>query len=192
MWHEAVSKRSKADLISTFYSFFKYHRDRENIIIWLDNCASQNKNWSLFTFLVRMVNSDKISAKYITFNYFEPGHTFMSADSFHHQVELSMKRKAKIYDFDDFVGAVASACKGNVEVKEMKYNDFFKWNNFTSQQKLKKLGHNRPYLADMVQVVAERGKFFLGYRNSFNEPIKPLDFLMPKAMKKKAVTKKCY
>ncbi|KAK4873128.1 hypothetical protein RN001_015157 [Aquatica leii] len=189
VWHEAISKRSKEDLISTFYAFFKWHRDATNIIIWLDNCGSQNKNWTLFTFLIRIINSEEISAKSIILNYFEPGHTFMSADSFHHQVELSMKKKQKIYDFDDFSDAVGSACKGNVEVKKMEHNDFYKWKNLTSQQKLKQSSNNnRPYLSDIVQIMAERGKFTLQYKNHFNEEsTKTLDFLMKKAMKKKEI-----
>lgn len=186
VWHEAISKRSKEDLISTFYAFLKLHRDAQSIIIWMDNCASQNKNWTMLTFLVRMINSHEISANTITFNYFEPGHTFMSADSFHHQVELVMKARQKIYDFDDFADAVGSACKGNVIVKKMNYNDFYNWENFTSLGKLNKTGKDRPYLSDMVQIVAERGKTTLKYRNSFNEPsLQTLDFLQNKAMKKK-------
>lgn len=44
LWHECVSGRKKEDLVSTFHAFLLHMRDRENIIIWLDNCAGQNKN----------------------------------------------------------------------------------------------------------------------------------------------------
>lgn len=189
VWHEAISKRSKEDLISAFNAFFQFYRDASHIIMWLDNCASQNKNWTMFTFLVRIINSNEIAATTITLNYFEPGHTFMSADSFHHQVELSMKRKQKIYDFEDFTEAVANSCSGKVNVKKMEHFDFFKWQNFTSQQKLNKCENGRPYLSDIVKVVAERGKFTLQYHNDFDEAPKTLDFLMNKKMKKKEILK---
>ena len=42
----------------------------------------------------------------ITLKYFEPGHTFMSADSFHHQVEQKMQKKKRLEDFQDFVDIV--------------------------------------------------------------------------------------
>lgn len=113
-----------------------------------------------------MVNCNEIKVEKITFNYFEPGHTFMSADSFHHQVELSLEKKQKVYDFNDFVDAVKSSCKGNVDVKEMNFNDFYEWKNFTSQMKLKKNLDNRPYLSDMVQIVADRGQLILRYKKS--------------------------
>ncbi|XP_050309760.1 uncharacterized protein LOC126745797 [Anthonomus grandis grandis] len=185
VWHEGISKRFKKDIISTFHAFLKFNRDANNIIIWMDNCASQNKNWTLLTFLVKMIKSNEIQANKITFNYFEPGHTFMSADSFHHQIELSMKRKQKIYDFSDFLDAVGSSCKGNVDVKAMNFNDFYVWKNMTSQTKLKKYLENRPYLSDMVQVVAEHGQYTLKYKKSFTGEFYVLDFLMNKAMKKK-------
>lgn len=72
-------------------------------------------------FLVYIVNSDEIEADEIILKYFEPGHTFMSADSFHHQVEKSMKARGKIYNFDDFCSSVEGANSGNVKVTAMKF-----------------------------------------------------------------------
>lgn len=34
VWHEAISKRSKEDIISSFYAFLKFHRDCKEVIIW--------------------------------------------------------------------------------------------------------------------------------------------------------------
>lgn len=68
LWHEGISGRDKEDIVSCFYSFLKRHRDAKEITIWLDNCASQNKNWCLLTFLVRMINSDEISSTDIYLN----------------------------------------------------------------------------------------------------------------------------
>lgn len=95
IWHEAVSGRSKYDIISTFYRFILNLRDVESVTIWLDNCAAQNKNWALFSFFIYIINSDLVSLQTLNIKYFQSGHTFMSSDSFHHQVELSLKRKKK-------------------------------------------------------------------------------------------------
>lgn len=40
------------------------------------------------------------------------------ADSFHHQVELSLKHQKKTYDFDDIAEAVGAANKRNVDLKK--------------------------------------------------------------------------
>ena len=50
----------------------------------------------------------------------------MSADSFYHQVELSLEKKGKV-DFDDFVDAVQKAQKSKTEVKIMSHLDYYKW-----------------------------------------------------------------
>lgn len=69
------------------------------------------------SFIVNMVNSELTSTETIIVKYFEPGHTFMSADHFHHQVEMSMKNK-KIYDYDDFIDAVKNS---NAKKKLLSY-----------------------------------------------------------------------
>jgi len=123
LWHEGIAGRAKEEIISIFYSFFLHFRDTKHLILWVDNCAGQNKNWTLFSFLVYIVNSDVIAAEDIIIKYFEPGHTFMSDDSFHHQVELSLKRQKKTYDF---IGALQESNSSKVTIKEMTPCDFFK------------------------------------------------------------------
>lgn len=93
----------------------------------------------------------------------------MSADNFHHQVELKEHRR-----YTTIVLVVANSCSGKVNVK-MEHFDFFKWENFTSQQELNKCEKGRLYLSDIVKVVAERGKFTLQYHNDFDELSKFLD-----------------
>jgi len=116
LWHEGLAGRKKEDIVSAFHSFFLAQRDAKFITLWLDNCSGQNKNWTLFSYFIYIVNSSEIAADEVIFKFFEPGHTFMSADSFHHQVELSLKKSGKVYDFNDFVSCVQDANSGKVTV----------------------------------------------------------------------------
>ncbi|KAG5882010.1 hypothetical protein JTB14_005567 [Gonioctena quinquepunctata] len=50
LWHEALSGRSKHEILSAYYNFFVFHRDMKNIVLWVDNCSAQNKNWTFFRF----------------------------------------------------------------------------------------------------------------------------------------------
>lgn len=184
LWHECISGRKKEDLISTFHAFLIAMRDFENITIWLDNCSGQNKNWALFSYLTYIINSPETATNKLTLRYFEPGHTFMAADSFHHQVELSLQQKKKVYDFADFVNCVKSANSGKVVVKEMKLEDFFAWSDNSSSYKIKQLTP-RPYMKDIVEVIAERGKNELIYRTSFDtEVYHSMNFLNKKALRR--------
>lgn len=121
-WNEAKSGLNQEDIISALKSFFIHKRDVKYFICWLDNFSNQNKNLALFSFLIYTING--ISTETITINYFEPGHKFRSADSFHHQVEESLKKLKKVYDFKDFVHAAEICTKRKMNVKQLSVEDF--------------------------------------------------------------------
>ena len=75
-------------------------RDFKEFVIWVDNCTGQNKNWTLFTALAWFVNS-KAGLGEITIKYFVKGHTFMSVDCFHRNVEGAMKNQEKVCGWED-------------------------------------------------------------------------------------------
>lgn len=86
IWHEGLAGCKKEELCSAFHKYLLSQRDVLSIKVWLDNCAAQNKNWifSLISFMAHIINSSDIAANVLEIYYFEPGHSFMSADSFHH------------------------------------------------------------------------------------------------------------
>ena len=63
LWHEAVTGRDAEDIASAYYKLIRNVRHRD--------CSMNQKS----------------GPDTITIKYFEKGHTFMSADSFHHLVE---------------------------------------------------------------------------------------------------------
>jgi len=178
IWHEGVSGRKQEDLTSCFFQFLLFNKDVKNISIWMDNCAAQNKNWCLLTFLIYVINSHEIETTEINLFYFEPGHSFMSADSFHHQVELSMKNTGKVYDFMDFEKVIRKCNSGHVDAKVMDLKDFYDWKSECSVYKLNKQ-NIRPMLSDIVHIKAERGLNYLLYKTDYSEycPFRKLDFL---------------
>lgn len=102
----------------------------------------------------------------------------MSADSFHHRIELSLKQMKKVYDFNDFKKAVESA--GNPIIVEMGIKDFFDWPDCSSKTKRTE----DVYMKDIVYVRAERGKNTLVYKTGYNSSEEfELDYLQLKAIK---------
>ena len=91
-----------------------------------------------------MVNSTDFDIDSITLKYFEAGHTFMSADAFHHRVEQLISKNKHVYDFEEYAACVAKAGKA----VRMTCNDFQEWENKLSQGKVSK--DTRPYLDDVV------------------------------------------
>ena len=84
-------------------------RDVRHVVLWMDNCGPLNKNWTLLSTLVAIVNDSSYHVESITLKYFEAGHTFMSADSFHHQVEKEATTKGNLYDFEDYLQCVRNS-----------------------------------------------------------------------------------
>ncbi|KAJ8346822.1 hypothetical protein SKAU_G00282230 [Synaphobranchus kaupii] len=121
IWHEGIAGRKAEEVASAYITALWKERNITRVICWLDNCTAQNKNWCLLTTLVSVVNDPTQAVKEVTLKYFEPGHTFMSADSFQHGVELEMKRQSggAVLDFEDFRNVVASSNSGKVEVVEL-------------------------------------------------------------------------
>lgn len=182
IWHDGIAGRKQQDIISAYYTFFIRYRDVKHINVWMDNCTSQNKNWLLFSFLVQLINSDVTATETITLYYFEPGHTFMSCDQFHHQVELSMKKKGKIYDFHDFEEAVSSANNGRVFVKALQAVDFIDLPNIVSNRRIQTCSP-RVYLRNITEICFIRSSYDLQYKNDFSEAYQSLKFLKDKYLK---------
>ena len=160
LWHEGIAGRKDEDIASTFWKFINDHRDAASITFWLDNCAGQNKNWSIFTMFSTAVNAENMNVNTIILKYFERGHTFMSADSAHAEIEEQLKKMDKVFDFKDFVKCVE---KTSCRAQEMEPKAFKKWVSGTSQYKLRQ-SPDRPMLADISMAEFRRGHRDLFYK----------------------------
>ena len=136
------------------------HCDKDHFNIWADNCTAQNKNWWLYTALVSEVNhlAGPLS---ITIKYFEPGHTFMSADSFHHQIELLMKKKKRVDNFADFKSIINQR---GIAI-DIDYSDFFNYPRGVSQGKF---ADSKPKLKDIQVVKFLKGSKHIYWKTSFS------------------------
>ena len=91
-----------------------------------------------------------IRADVISSRYFEPRHTCMSADSFHHGVEREIKKQpggGALYDFNDNDNVIEASTGQKVDVYEMQNGVFFSWQHGHSAAKLQK--KDRPILANI-------------------------------------------
>ncbi|KAM9332804.1 uncharacterized protein KZ484_017945 [Pholidichthys leucotaenia] len=178
IWHEGIAGRNAEEAASAYVSALLQERDIKHAIYWVDNCTAQNKNWCLLTALVTMVNNSKTALEDVTLKYFEPGHTFVSADSFHCGVEKEMKKQsAGVLDFEDFRNVIASSNAGKVNVVELRSENILAWKAGHSLDKLKKA----PHLSDMAVIQLRRGSRDMFFKLSHDEEeFVQLDFLVNK------------
>nr|CAI5825991.1 unnamed protein product [Callosobruchus analis] len=102
IWHKANRGRNAPDIASTFYHVIKnLNLNVMTFIFWMDNCSAQNNNWTLYTLFDCLVNADWGPQNTIV-KYFEPGHSFMKADSVHGQIGREWRKRNQILNFKDF------------------------------------------------------------------------------------------
>ena len=163
LWHEGIAGRNDENVASAFFRALTTHfRDFSNVTLWLDNCAGQNKCWTLYTALVHLVNLPTGPQK-VTLKYFTVGYTFMSADSFHHMVEQEMKRMKQVGDWRDFVQCV-SRCGS---VVEMKADDFLKFESGLSQGRESRA--TRPKLENVAVAQFRKGSILMFFKRGHRE-----------------------
>ena len=173
LWHESIKERSAEDVASTFIFFLRQNRDINNFVFWGNNCF---KNWFLYVALVNEVNRTNGTTNQVTIKYFEPGHTFMSADSFHLAIEQGIRKKQHIQDFQDSVDLVHFSGKPLV----MEHADFLQIPRGAFQAKY---ASKKPKL-EVIQVVRfERGSNEMRWKESNVDEFQSAEFLQRKYVK---------
>ena len=69
LWHEAEAGRKASNVASSYVRFMRENRDKEDILIFSDNCTSQNKSWVFFSALPRVVNDPTVAIQKVTVKY---------------------------------------------------------------------------------------------------------------------------
>ena len=137
------------------------NRDKQKFTLYMDNCSAQNKNWTIYTSMVDEVNRAG-GPEEIVFCYFEKGHTFMSADAFHHQVEKNMRSENNIYDDKDFKACIGKS--GTSAVMDPYPSDFIEYENGVSQGRYT----SKPLLSEVQQVKFVRGSTSIFWKKSMD------------------------
>lgn len=185
LWDQSTSGRKATDIVSVFHACVVLHGLKKFMKYWLDNCSGQNKNWILICHLILLVNSNLVQTDEIELFYFEPGHTFNSADSFHHQVEKGMKQVGKICTFPDFCKCVKEHTTSTPPcVVDMKYNDFFEPNIKVNMTVINK-ARPRPQLGNFKYMKFVRGNYYVEFDDDIeHKNIRKLDVFSKQQIKK--------
>ena len=175
LWHEGIQGRNDEDVASAVVKFLSSEllRDCLDVMIWADNCSGQNKNWTLFSAIVHHLFNPANTLSSVTLKFFEKGHTFMSADSFHHSVEEEIRQQKKLYDFHGFVRYVSRRGTA-VEMKPCDFIDYKKEKGTTNDMVL-------PLLANVTVLQFRKNSTKFYWKESFNDiEFKESEFLKRK------------
>lgn len=144
---------------------------------WADNCAAQNKNWTLFTSCVIFVN-ENWGPDTVTFKYFESGHSFMKADAIHGAIGKQWNKAQEVLDFQDLLTLVKKSCRTN-KIIELHPEDFVTFENGCQPRKQ---GTNAIPLLNNVKICQFRkGSRSLFFKSEIDAlKFKEVKFLKPK------------
>ncbi|XP_053626057.1 uncharacterized protein LOC128683960 [Plodia interpunctella] len=178
LWHEAWAGRDGNNIVDAFAALLEKQRDVQHLVIWCDNCTSQNKNWILFTSLVILVNAGFSSIETINLKYLTKGHTHMTADSVHGNIETQIKRREAIYDYEDYKDAVQNS-RNNLDIVEVQKK--YQWvKKRRSPRRNSDDVLNTLTLNSLVDVKFVNGSRNMFYKLDFDDQYKEVDFLVKK------------
>lgn len=60
IWHDAEFGRKAFDVAAVFTHALMKDRNYDTIVYYQDNCSGQNKNWTLSSTIVKLINTDHI------------------------------------------------------------------------------------------------------------------------------------
>lgn len=176
LWHEAIGGRNGFNIVDAILKLFEQERDAQDFILWADNCSAQNKNWILFTALIASVNKEN-GPKSITIRYLTKGHTHMTADGVHGNIEKRISRLRNIYDYNDLKNAIRTS-RRNIEVVDL--TAFRKWDKKKRQPRKNDDPLKDFLMNSLVEVNFQRGSREMRYKFDFDDEYKNLDFLQKK------------
>lgn len=111
LWNETKGAVGANEFATIIYNFIdKESRDlhrQEEIILYSDGCAGQNRNAVLSNALLHLAKENNIT---VVQKYLERGHTQMEADSIHSVIERALK-KSKINVPADYINVCLTARK---------------------------------------------------------------------------------
>jgi hypothetical protein len=172
----AITGRNDPDVSAYYNALIRLNDETKHVIFWADNCSAQNKNWLLFTGCIIFVN-ENWGPETITFKYFQPGHSFMKADSIHGQIGKKWNKTPEVLDYEDLEKLIKSSNRFN-NIVSLRSEDFKLFENGCIQRKK---GSPIPKLGEIKSVQFRKGSRKMFFKQELeNEEFLESSILKPK------------
>lgn len=168
--HEGQLDKKSSDICNFYYQFLNSDicENMSEIIFKCDNCYSQNKNWLLFSNMIKFINEPNFKPNCITIDYYEKGHTFQAADSVHSNISSNINKTKNIYNYTHMSKIIENS-RQNLMVKNIEYSDVYKFCDnsksqiYYSNDKSKKL-----YINDIKSCKFTKDSIFMEVKTHYN------------------------
>jgi hypothetical protein len=136
-WEESVAAAGKVNMISVLDHYVHHHPSgRKGLILWMDNCFHEFKNWTFCFYLAHLVQVEGMF-DWIEVKYYETGHSYMGGygpDSTHGHIRNAGRDNTETLIPKDWMDAAGRACGGDIHVEdfsgELQHRN---WHNYLAQ-----------------------------------------------------------
>lgn len=180
MWDETVAGRGGNEMASGLVKFFEQLDDSalEEVTVWSDNCAGQNKNIYLMMAYLWIL-SQKQHLQVVNHKYLLKGHTHMEVDVIHSIIEREKKKIQEFpivtpWDWQQFI----KSCSRNAKIKVVnmetrQFKDFSAFCEGSSSpfvhRKKSNAGESVPYSSIVWMQFRKNEMGSMFYKTSFDQ-----------------------
>ncbi|CAG9763625.1 unnamed protein product [Ceutorhynchus assimilis] len=119
-WTEDIAGRGSTEVVSSLWNFVQTCenvKDKEQLVVWSDSCAGQNKNFQMICFFQLLILKGVF--KVIDHKFPEVGHTYLDSDRDFGRIEKVLRKQSNIYTPDQYRQLIKTACTRNSTVNAM-------------------------------------------------------------------------
>lgn len=119
-WTEDVAGRGSTEVVSSLWNFVQTYENvkaKEQLIVWSDSCAGQNKNFQMICFYQLLILKGVF--KVIDHKFPEVGHTYLDSDRDFGRIEKILRKHSNIYTPDQYRQLIKKVCTRNSTVNDM-------------------------------------------------------------------------
>jgi hypothetical protein len=135
-WDELIATGGPNNMLSVnYYHLCHYPSGRDGLVIWVDNCFKELKNWTTVFYSFWLVHVKKMF-KWVVIRYYEKGHSAMGGDgcdSTQAKIGLAGKNTGDKVVPDDWLDTARAAADGQLNVVDFAEGCHFNWALFFEQ-----------------------------------------------------------
>ena len=124
IWDETEAKRGSEEVGSCLMKWYEQNRAAgiRKLVIFMDNCAGQNKNIYNILTVMRMIHKGDLDE--VTLEFLIPGHSYLPCDAAFGVIEQKIKKQKVIGCPEHYADVIRTATQRGNNVIKMRQSDF--------------------------------------------------------------------
>ena len=174
-WPESLGARGTNEIASHVHHFLQSvdGEGANEVAMFCDGCAGQNKNSILPALLLRFLQSST-AVKQVAIYFFETSHGQCEGDSMHSTIERAVRRAGYVFVPTQMATIICMARREPYVVHEVQTASILDWKTLSQQRQILRIrtsqeGHDKVWTKVMVIMVSKDSPNTIGYTISHSQ-----------------------